>query len=98
LAAGLLWRAVDLQLQAYGVFSLAGLITLFLIAAPPDDASVPSWAAAIATFYACGLGTRRWMRDAGSGLADWVRQVDAGARLALLALGTVLLAALIVQE
>lgn len=98
LAAGLWWRAVDLRLQAYGVFSLASLITLFLIAAPADDASVPSWTAAIAMFYACGLGARRWIRDAGLGLADWVGQVDAGARLALLAMATVLLALLIGQE
>lgn len=98
LASGLLWRAVDLRVQAYGVFALATLITLFFIVVPPEDASVSSGAAAIAIFYACGIGCRQWMREAGVGATDSVRRVDAGARLALLAAGTVLLAVLVGRE
>jgi uncharacterized membrane protein len=98
LAAGLLWRAVDLRLQAYGVLALAALVTLFFILVPPDAASVVSTAVAVAALYASGLGFRQWIREAGVETVDWVRGLDAAARLMLLTAATVLLATLIGVE
>jgi hypothetical protein len=98
LAAGLLWRAVDLRLQAYGVFALTALVTLFFILVPPDAASVVSTTVAVAALYASGLGFRHWIREAGLEAVDWVRGLDGAARLMLLTAATVLLATLVGVE
>jgi hypothetical protein len=97
LGAGLRWRAVDLRLQAYGVFALTTLITLFFIVVRSDTSPVLSTVVTVASLYGTGLGFRRWM-EARADEADWVSRLDGWARLMVLAAATTLLAVLVGVE